>query len=163
MAAAPPGRPPGYRSRWPPSARCARVQDAVDRRFNRARYDALHRIQDFLEELRAGRAAPEEIEALLQELLSDPRLELRFLLPESALYVDTRGIPADELPDDRRQQKPIERAGVPIGLILHEATSPDRLDALPRLVEAGGLAIEIARLRVELRRQLAEVEASRAG
>ena len=30
------------------------------------------------------------------------------------------------------------------------------------LVEAGGLAIEIARLRVELRRQLAEVEASRA-
>jgi signal transduction histidine kinase len=140
----------------------ARVQDAVDRRFNRARYDALHRIRDFLEELRAGRAAPEEIEGLLQELVSDPRLELRFSLPESELYVDTRGMPAAELPDDGRRRTPIERAGVPIGLILHETASPDHRDLLPRLVEAGALAIEIARLRVELRRQLAEVEASRA-
>jgi signal transduction histidine kinase len=140
----------------------ARVQDAVDRRFNRARYDALNRIRDFLDELRAGRAAPEAIEGLLQELVSDPRLELWFLLPESDLYVDTRGIPATELPDDDRRRTPIERAGIAIGLILHETKGPDQLDALPRLVEAGGLAIEIARLRVELRRQLAEVEASRA-
>jgi signal transduction histidine kinase/membrane associated rhomboid family serine protease len=140
----------------------ARVQDAVDRRFNRARYDALHRIRDFLEELRAGRAAPEEIEGLLQELVSDPQLELRFALPDSALYVDTRGIPAAELRDDTRHQTPIERAGVPIGLILHEAASQNQRDLLPRLVEAGALAIEITRLRVELRRQLAEVEASRA-
>jgi signal transduction histidine kinase len=140
----------------------ARVQDAVDRRFNRARYDALHRIQDFLEELRAGRAAPERIEGLLQELVSDPRLELWFLLPESDLYVDTRGIPVKELPDDERKRTPIERGGVPIGLVLHETESPDQRDALPKLVDAGGLAIEMARLRVELRRQLAEVEASRA-
>jgi signal transduction histidine kinase len=140
----------------------ARVQDAVDRRFNRARYDALHRIRDFLENLRAGRTAPETIEGLLQELVSDPRLELRFLLPESERYVDTRGLPAAELPDDERQRTPIERAGVPIGLVLHESASPDQSDVLPRLVEAGGLAIEIARLRVELRRRLAEVEASRA-
>jgi len=140
----------------------ARVQDAVDRRFNRARYDALNRIRDFLEELRAGRTDPEAIEGLLQELVADPRLELRFSLPEGELYVDTRGIPATELPDDNRQRTPIERAGVPIGLILHETASPDQRDALPRLVEAGALAIVIARLRVELRRQLAEVEASRA-
>jgi hypothetical protein len=35
----------------------------VDRRFNRARYEALHRMADFLESLRDGRAAPEEVEA----------------------------------------------------------------------------------------------------
>jgi signal transduction histidine kinase len=140
----------------------ARVQDAVDRRFNRARYDALQRIRDFLEELRAGRTAPEAIEGLLQELVSDPRLELRFFLPESELYVDTGGMPATELPGDQRERTPIERAGVPIGLILHEPPGPDQRDVLARIVEAGGLAIEIARLRVELRRQLAEVEASRA-
>ena len=40
-----------------PSVR-ARVQGAVDRRFNRARYDALHRMTGFLDDLRAGRAAP---------------------------------------------------------------------------------------------------------
>src|SRR5204863_9628880 len=56
----------------------------------------------------------------------------------------------------------IERAGVPIGVVVHERANPDQPDLLPRLVEAGGLAIEIARLRVQLRRQLAEVEASRA-
>ena len=44
----------------------SRVQDAVDRRFNRARYDALRRMADFLEDLRAGRAAPEEVERLLR-------------------------------------------------------------------------------------------------
>ena len=34
-----------------------RVQDVVDRRFHRARYEALRRMTDFLEALRAGRAA----------------------------------------------------------------------------------------------------------
>jgi signal transduction histidine kinase len=139
----------------------ARMQDAVDRRFNRARYDALRRMADFLEELRAGRTAPEEVEALLRDLLSDPGLELLFFLPESELYLDARGAPAPELEGDDRRRVPIERAGQPLGLVLHRRGDSDRL-LLPRLVEAGGLAIEIARLRVELRRQLAEVEASRA-
>ena len=47
-------------------------------------------------------------------------------------------------------------------MVLHRPTGPQRPDPLVTLVEAGGLAIEIARLRVELRRQLAEVQASRA-
>ena len=46
--------------------------------------------------------------------------------------------------------------------MLHHGTGPQRPGPLTTLVEAGGLAIEIASLRVELRRQLAEVEASRA-
>jgi signal transduction histidine kinase len=139
----------------------ARIQGEVDRRFNRARYEALRRMADFLEELRAGRAAPEEVEALLRDLLSDPDLELLFFLPESELYVDARGASAPELEGDDRRRVPIERAGQPLGIVLHRHGDNDRL-LLPRLVEAGGLAIEIARLRVELRRQLAEVEASRA-
>ena len=139
----------------------ARMQAAVDRRFNRARYDALRRIADFLEELRAGRAAPEDVEALLRDLLSDPDLELLFFLPESELYVDVRGASAREVDEDDRRRVPIERGGEPLGLVLHSRGVAQRL-LLPRLVEAGGLAIEIARLRVGLRRQLAEVEASRA-
>jgi signal transduction histidine kinase len=139
----------------------ARMQDEVDRRFSRAHYDALRRMADFLEELRAGRAAPEDVEALLRDLLSDPDLELLFFLPESELYVDARGASALELEGDDRRRVPIARAGQPLGIVLHSRGDNDRL-LLPRLVEAGGLAIEIARLRVELRRQLAEVEASRA-
>jgi signal transduction histidine kinase len=140
----------------------ARVQDGVDRHFNRARYEAQRRVSAFMEDLRAGRAAPEAIERLLRELVCDPQLELRFFLPESELYVDARGLPVRDSPDDLRERTQIKRAGAPVGMVLHQPASPDEPDLLPRLVEAGGLAIEIARLRVELRRQLAEVEASRA-
>ncbi len=138
------------------------LQDLVDRRFRRARYEALRRVSVFLDELRAGRAAPEAIEPLLRDLLSDPSLELRFFLPESDVQVDPRGMPVAEVVNDPRVCTPIERAGTPVALVLHRATGPQRPDPLTTLVEAGGLAIEIARLRVELRRQLAEVEASRA-
>ena len=140
----------------------ARVQDGVDRRFNRARYDALRRMTDFLEGLRAGRAAPEEVEGVLREVLSDAHLELRFFLPESELYVDARGMPVSDLADDGRERIPIERGGQPLGMVLHDPANEEDPTLLRRVVEAGGLAVEIARLRVELRRQLGEVEASRA-
>ena len=139
----------------------ARVQDAVDRRFSRARYDALARMAGFLEDLRAGRAAPEGVEALLRALLPDPTLELRFFLPESELYVDLQGQPVADTPDDPRECLPIERGGQPLGQVVHGVISQETATLLPQLVEAGGLAIEIVRLRVELRRQLAEVQASR--
>ena len=139
------------------------VQDAVDRRFSRARYDARRRIVGFLEDLRAGRAAPEAIEPLLREVLSDPRLELRFFLPETELYVDARGYPVDDQPEDRRLRTPVTRAGAPLGMVLHSAfDEEDRPGLLTEVLEVAGLAIEIARLRVALRRQLDEVEASRA-
>ena len=140
----------------------AHVQDAVDRRFSRARYDARRRIAGFLEDLRAGRATPEAIEPVLREVLSDPRLELRFFLPETKLYVDSRGRPADAEANDGRFSTPVARAGQPLGVVLHDPVDEDRPGLLAEVVETAGLALEIARLRVELRRQLEEVEASRA-
>lgn len=140
----------------------ARVQDQVDRRFARARYDARRRIADFLEELRSGRAAPEQIEALLREVLEDEQLELRFFLPESRDYVDARGRTVADPPADPRARTPVERAGQPLGMVLHTPADQERPGLVSEVVEAAGLAIEIARLRVELRRQLEQVEASRA-
>ncbi len=140
----------------------ARVQDVVDRRFNRARYDALRRMDEFLEHLRAGRAAPEEVEGVLRNVLSDPQLGLLFYLPESELYVDGRGMPVADLVADGRERIPVERGGQPLGMVLHDRATEGDPTLLSKVIEAGGLAIEIARLRVELRRQLAEVEASRA-
>jgi len=140
----------------------ARVQDVVDRRFNRARYDALRRMADFLEALRSGRAAPEDVQAVLRELLSDPGLELLVFLPESQLYVDLGGALRTDTEADGRGRISIERGGQPLGVVLHDSTIEGNRVLLRRVVEAGGLAVEITRLRVELRRQLAEVEASRA-
>ena len=138
------------------------LQDLVDRHFSRARYEAVQRVSEFLERLRSGRSAPEEIEPLLGELLSDPDLELRFFLPESQVYVDAAGRQPQDDPADTRIRTPVLRAGAAVAMVLHRPTGPQRPDPLVTLVEAGGLAIEIARLRVELRRQLAEVQASRA-
>ena len=46
--------------------------------------------------------------------------------------------------------------------MVHDAALGERPDLLESVIGAAGLAIEIARLRVEARRQLAEVEESRA-
>jgi signal transduction histidine kinase len=139
----------------------SRVQDQVDRRFSRAKYDGVRRIRSFLEELRAGARAPEQVEPLLREVLSDAALQLHFWLPESEVYVDARGRAVTDEPGDGRVRTPITRAGAALGMVVHQplAESPD---VLQDVVEAAGLAIEIARLRVELRRQLEQVEASRA-
>ena len=95
-------------------------------------------------------------------MLGDARLELRFLLPEGGGYVNVRGGPAVDTPGDVRERTPIERAGTRLGMVLHDPGAQERPDLLRRVVEAAGLAIEIARLRTELRRQLDEVAASRA-
>jgi hypothetical protein len=130
----------------------ARVQDAVDRRFNRARYDALHRMTGFFDDLRAGRAAPEGVEALLRELVSDPTLELHFFLPESQLYVDAHGMPVAAAPDDRRECVPIERGGQPLGQVLHRRNKPGH--AAPPAARRGRRAGNRDRPpRVELRRR----------
>jgi signal transduction histidine kinase len=139
----------------------ARLQDAVDRRFSRAHYDATRRITSFLEEVRAGRIPPEDVEAVLREVLDDPGLELRILLPESERYVDVRGTPVTHDVDDRRRRTPIYGAGMQIAEVLHDPSRQERPDPLQGVVEPAGLAIEIVRLRVELRRQLDEVAASR--
>jgi signal transduction histidine kinase len=140
----------------------ARLQAIVDRRLGRDRVDALHRMAAFLEDLRADRAAPEDIESVLREVLHDPTLELRFVVPDGGRYVDARGVELRDAPDDGRQRVPIERSGRPLGLVLHGPDRQERPGAVAEVVAAGGLAIEIARLRVELRRQLILVQDSRA-
>lgn len=139
----------------------ARVQLGVDRRFARDRYDALRRVEAFLADLRSGRAAPEEVEGVLAEALGDPGLELRYLLAAGEGDVDARGRAVVDEPGEVRSRTEVARAGVPIGSVLHAPALDERPDLLSSVIGAAGLAIEIARLRVELRRRLDEVQASR--
>ncbi len=133
-----------------------RLQRVVDRRFNRSQYEATERVNTFLEELRAGRAAPEGIEQVLREAVGDPALALGFRLPGSDRYVHLDG---DPMPAGG-EHLPIQLYGEEVGVVaVGSAASRARL---PELLTIGGLALEIVRLRVELRRQLDEVAASRA-
>ena len=139
-----------------------RVQRVVDRRFNRARYEGLRRVEAHLEDLRAGRALPEQTGAVLAEALGDPTLELVYALPGEAGYVDAGGRPA-EVPLERDDRVTLVRRGdVPLGAVLHDPALNEHPDVLESVVNAAGLAIEIARLGTEVRRRLAEVQQSRA-
>jgi signal transduction histidine kinase len=139
----------------------SRVQMLVDRRFSRARYEGLRRVEHYLVELRAGRAAPEATGVVLAEALGDPSLELFFWLPESDEHVDSSGRPALMAPDSRRDLTPVRRGSLLLGAVLHDRALSERPDLLESVIDAAGLAIEIARLRAEVARRLAEVEQSR--
>jgi signal transduction histidine kinase len=94
--------------------------------------------------------------------LGDPSLEVAFWLSEEGRYVDPAGQPVDPDADPGRTPTPLEHDGHRLAVLLHD---PSLLDD-PGLVEAVGaaatLALENARLQVELRAQLEEVRASRA-
>ena len=92
--------------------------------------------------------------------LDDPSAEVVFRLPETGAYADRRGHLLDALPGDGRARSVIGRDDRELGILLH---GPGRDPGVLRAVlEAAAVPVELARLRVELRLQLAEVESSRA-
>jgi signal transduction histidine kinase len=140
----------------------SRVQDVVDRRYRRARYDAVRQVRAFEDAVREGRRAPEGIGQVLAVALHDPLAELLFWLPESGSYAYSSGELAAEPPDDGRAHSKIQREAALTAMLLHDPALLEQRDLLNGVLAAATLSIEIARLRVEVRLQLAEVQASRA-
>lgn len=140
----------------------SRVQRLVDRRFNRARYEGLRRVESHLVDLRAGRATPEETGAVLAAALDDPDLELLYFLPGSDDYVDARGRVVALPTDGERDLTPVRRGDLRLGAVLHDPLLSTQPDVTESVINGAGLAIEIGRLRAEVRHRLAEVEESRA-
>jgi signal transduction histidine kinase len=138
-----------------------RVQEAVDRRFRPKRFTAMRHVSHFLDELRAGRAQPEDIEQELRAALDDPTICVRVLLHGEAEPVDVRGRAVDTARDARRDSAVVVRGGVVLGAVVRDRSPVDHA-LFESTVEAAGSALEIVRLRVELQRRLDEVEESRA-
>src|SRR5712691_3671418 len=138
-----------------------RVQAGVDWRFDRRRYEGLQRMRAFVVDVREGRHEPEDVGAVLAAALRDPSAELLFRLPASEAYAGVSGVVGDP-PVDGRAATKVEHRGQEIALFLHAPALLDRPDLLRSVLAAASLAIEIARLRVEVRLQLAEVEESRS-
>jgi signal transduction histidine kinase len=139
-----------------------RLQTAVDRRFSRARFEAVRLVRDFLVDVREGSAEPEDVGAVIAVALDDPSAEVIFRLPETGAYADRTGRVLPELVADGRVRSIIGRDQRELGLLLHKA-SPLRVpEVLRAVLEAAAVPVELACLRVELRLQLAEVESSRA-
>lgn len=139
-----------------------RLQALVDRRFNRARYEGLQQVDRFLEELRVGKVDPEGIGRVLASAVSDPSLQLFFWLPRDRVHADAGGRLVPELPPEPTGRTPVSRGELQLGTLVHDSALLEHPGLLDPVIVRAGLAIEIARLRVEVRRQLAEVEQSRA-
>jgi len=138
-----------------------RVQDVIDRRFRPQRHDALSVVTAFVDDLRQDRAEPEDVVDALRAAMRDPSLDLRFVLQPDEPTVDERGLPvADADPD--RERVLVRRGGMTLGEVVWSPHSDADRALLPSVLEAASIAIEMARLRVELRQSLDEVDESRA-
>jgi signal transduction histidine kinase len=134
-----------------------RIQDAVDRRFRRARYESRRVMADFVERLRRGDVGAEGIEDALRTAVHDEGLALGFRSGE-ATY-DVHGRPQHLEPVQGRRITPIDTGPQVTTLVRHRETDSDLVG---EVTDAGRLALEIASLQVELRRRLEELDTSRS-
>jgi signal transduction histidine kinase len=139
-----------------------RLQRLVDNRFDRERVSGVTRVRSFEEAVRAGEAEPEDIGDVLRAALRDPTAELLFRLPASEVYANERAETVADLAVAGHVRSPIVRRGQEVGVLLQAAGVVERRDLLEGVLAASSLTVEIARLRIELRMQLTEVERSRA-
>ena len=139
-----------------------RLDDGLARRLDRSRYAALERIGAFVVDVRAGRAAPEAIEEELAAVLGDPGLALRYRLVSGPGHADRHGRAAGTAPPDGQVATPVRRRGAELGVVLHDPALLDRRDLLHAALGAAGLAIEVARLRVDVAMQVEAARTSRA-
>jgi len=136
-----------------------RVQAVVDARFDRGRRDALARLDRFLDEIRDGRADPEQIEGALQQALHDPALRVVY---RSASDDDT-WYAGDGSPSGHPEAVFLEVAvaGRLLACIAYDGAAR-RPRLLREALRRAHLPLELAHSRIALRQALAETRASRA-
>jgi signal transduction histidine kinase len=119
-------------------------------------------VGDLFVELR-GNLAPAELRAALARALRDPSLTLAYWLPEFESWTDVDGRPV-ELPEGggRAATLVADRDGAPVAALVHDASLLDDRALLEAVSAAAAIALENARLSVELKARLDELRGSRA-
>jgi signal transduction histidine kinase len=136
-----------------------RIQASVDARFDRGRAQALDRIDRFLDEIRQGRAEPEQVEQVLREALADPGITLRLQMmsgaatPWHAVTGEVAARPEGRLLD-------VAVAGENIACVGYDRAHR-RPGLLREVLRRAHLALELAHSRMALRQALTETRASR--
>jgi signal transduction histidine kinase len=103
---------------------------------------------------------PRGVRDALAAELGDPTLSLAYWLPDRG-YVDGEGHPLPE-PDGGRALTEIDHEGRRVGALMHATVLQETPELLFEAAAAAGLALENARLEVELRARLEALRASRA-
>jgi signal transduction histidine kinase len=119
-------------------------------------------VADLLVTLR-GDPAPGDLRDALARSLRDPSLQLVYWLPKFGTYAELDG-QAIDLPDEAagRATTVIARGGVRVAALIHDESLRDEAELLAGVTAAAAIAIENARLHVELRARVDELSGSRA-
>ncbi len=106
---------------------------------------------------------PVDLRDALARALRDPSLTLAYWLPEFEGYADHEGRPV-EVPsgDGDRAMRVIYREGARVAALVHDPALRDEPELLAAVTAAAGIALENARLNVELRARVEELRGSRA-
>jgi len=119
-------------------------------------------VGELLVELQAD-PAPPDLRDSLARALRDPSLTLAYWLPEFGSYADHDGRPVT-LPGagGRPATRLIDRGGAHVAVLLHDPALRDEPELLEAVTAVAGMALENARLNVELRARVEELRGSRA-
>jgi signal transduction histidine kinase len=129
------------------------LQDSVDRRFDRRRYEAQRLVREHLSEAHPSRT----LEATLAMALHDSSLDVAYWLPEQGHWSTADGVAATLEPGDIE----VSRDGTPVArLRLGDVNVDTRLAS--ELAQDASAELDNIRLRAELAAQLTEVRDSRA-
>jgi signal transduction histidine kinase len=129
------------------------LQDGIDRRFNRRRFEAVATVQRFVRDPAPGVS----LEDVLRAATGDPVLAVAYWIEDRALWVTAGGEPcaADELFVE------MVRNGIPLARIYFNPARAER--TVIEAVSAAGLSeLENTRLRAAIAFQLVEVRESRS-
>jgi len=107
--------------------------------------------------------APDQLQPALARALHDPSLEVVYWLPTHAWFADLEGQRVD-LPtaDSERAASVLGDPAAPVAALLYDSSLVHEGQLVDTAAAAVNLALENARLQVELRAQLEEVRQSRA-
>jgi signal transduction histidine kinase len=119
-------------------------------------------VGDLMVELRAD-PTPADVRDALSRALRDPSLTLVYWLPEFDTYAGLDGQPVRlDTNDGERTITLIDHGGLPVAALLHDPSLDDEPELLAAATAGAGIAVENARLHVELRARLEELRGSRA-
>jgi signal transduction histidine kinase len=119
-------------------------------------------VGDLIVDLRPN-PSPKGLRDALARALRDPSLTLVYWLPDFAAYsgLDGRSVVLPSA-ESGVATTLIDRDGVPVAALLHDPSLADEPELLAAVTAAAEIALENARLHVELRGRLQELRGSRA-
>jgi signal transduction histidine kinase len=100
-------------------------------------------------------SSSEELRVVLGRALGDPELQIAYWLPAHAVWVDDGGRRL-EVPERGDGASVIERGTGPVAMLMHAPSSVSDRERVVPVIAAAALALENARLQVELRSRLEE-------